>query len=406
MTIDDVVDRDDPRMDEDVPDVPVNYMFGLKASMVNLFGNQSRDNYRQDLAQYAEKYDYTGSNPSIVLALYDVMPQDSGQGFLYGIMAWGRSDKDFKLLMHLKNPDRLVSYVINTIDDIMELRKLQETIAFDGGFFRPVTGLFRRDPPKKYLANSLLMVANEISMRVGEINLGAELEGKKGEEAQEVARRWDLKVDALRHRVLAYQAMSGASEETFAAIREYERVTGTYESHGFDMGVLEEYFKKKYSVDKPAAGKAIPEELKADDNWNAGMMMGFGLNHDQFFRHIYFGDKEPAWKKSQREREGKRQTDEDFINELKRMMEDPWGYHAAELEVLGVNKDMTYPDARKQYRNIMKENEAVINGVKERFPGTDSQWEAACKLVVDANVAWHKVGPLYMAKDAAAKQSV
>src|SRR3989344_3715607 len=133
MAIDDIVDIDDPRIAE-YWDLPVNRVFGILASVAGAF-SRSIDNtkYREDLNEFAEKWEYTGSNFSIMFALYAVMPQDSGQGFLYGIRAWEKSDKDFKLLTKLENPDALVSYVINTIDDIMELRRLQETIVWEGG---------------------------------------------------------------------------------------------------------------------------------------------------------------------------------------------------------------------------------------------------------------------------------
>ncbi|HLD18549.1 MAG TPA: hypothetical protein VJB90_00900 [Candidatus Nanoarchaeia archaeon] len=397
MAIDDIVDRDDPRLDDF--GMPVNHVFGMKASMMQISLRAIDNNrYREELAEFAEQYEYTGSNPTIMFALYDSMPQDSGQGFLYGIRAWERSTKAPELLMQLQNPDRLVAYIINNIDDIDELLKIQETIAFEGRFYSRVTGLFGDRADNKNFANSLLMVASEIAMRIGEVTLDDDLVNKPREEVDDIVRKLNIRDNALAHRVLAYQVASGISEETFGAIGVYEKATGIYEAPGFDIGVMEAYFKAKHGFDKPRTDQEIPEELKADENWNAGAMMGARFSYDQYFRERYFGTKEPEWRRSQRQRQESRRTADGLVDDLMKMIEDPWGYFAPELEVLGVNKEMNYEEARAAYRRVMKDNRAVF-GIREQFPGTDSQWEAAMELVKRANIAWEKVGFLYREKD-------
>lgn len=364
------------------PDVPLDGWVEILASINN----------RKTLRKVVSKEDYNGNIPKAMLYVYDVA-YDLPKGLHYGIKGFELLKRDPKVITELQNPDKLVDYVVATADSLDELVKLQETVIEEGKFNSRSPSYLGADEfvnTKKYLAQSLLKVAFEIAERQKHINQSQESRAQFSKPLEH-SEQWKIRLDAHIAIVMAYQATKGISDETLDAIAAYESLAGTYEPYSgnwFSFRVLDAYFKRKHAVGTLKTGE-IPEELKAEPMFR---QPHYGPGPDQYFRMKYFGEKEPEWRKKGDEKAESRQKD--GIDGLLGIMKDHWTYYKNEIELLGLNKSMSYDEAKKIFRRSVFEQRAIFI----RMDTETQEYKEATKKTQDFLEAWRKVGVLYQNK--------
>lgn len=353
----------------------------------------ARPKYKEQLRKVVSAEGYKGKNPNIMLSLYDII--EMPKGLEYGIRGFETLKRDPKIITQLQNPDGLVGYVIATSDSLDELVKLQETIIQEGRFYpnHYAVGDNLADT-KKHLASSLLKVACEIAERQRNVR-NDKASVAEFENVNKWVEEWNIRLDAHIAIVLAYQATKGVSEETLEALAVYESLAGTYQPWGrniFLVGLMEAYFKRKHSVGTLSKGE-IPEELKAEHNWQGTWM--FGIDYDQWFRARTFGEKKPPWEKEHKQREEARNKQKERLEQMiDGLFKDPWEYYKPELELLGLSNSMSYQEARSIYRKgAMQRRTTFIRMDTETQDYKKAMEETA--IFLDA---WEKVGMLYQSK--------
>ena len=361
------------------PDVPLDRWVELLVSINN----------RKTLRKVVSEEEYNGSVPKAMLYVYDVI-HDLPKGLHYGIKGFELLKRDPKVITELQNPDKLVDYVVATADSLDELVKLQETIIQEGKFNSRSYGSDEFANTKKYLAQSLLKVAFEIAEH--QKNVGKDRDSvAKFTKPLEHLEQWKIRLDAHIAIVMAYQATKGISDETLDAIAAYESLADTYEPYSgnwFSYKAMEAYFKRKNAVGTLNKGE-LPEELKAEPMFRQPF---YGPGPDQYFRMKYFGEKEPEWRKEGNEKAKSKQKD--GIGELLGIMKDPWEYYKKELEFLGLNKDMTYDEAKITFRRGVLAQRATFI----RMDTETLEYKDAMRKTQDFLEAWKKVGMLYQNK--------
>lgn len=383
----------------------IDRIIELLAPMVHLWSEDdwSREK-REDLLKIVNERRYNGTDLDKMLLLYDALINDSQNVLQYGIQAFEASGRNPKKLTGLENPDRLVEYAVDTAESLEELVQLKNGIIKDGHF--TYFGSFGNqiDSAAKQLANSLLTVANEIAYRLKDVDIGNLTEEEsKAMELEELGEKWlkpwKIRMEAHGAIVMAYQAKGEkiVNEEALEALAAYEALTGKYQPVSpytdFTMDLMEAYARIKYVADKLSTGE-VPEELKADpDKFRASMSFGMP-DWDQWFRHQFFGSKEPEWKKWERQRAQQRTQSGRFQAEQPyRVIKDPWLDYSEELQLLGLTKNMPYEEARRIFRQGLFERRSTFIRRDIGTPG----YGAAMKETAAFIEAWKKVDPLYAA---------
>lgn len=353
------------------------------------------------LSKIVSEKQYNGNDRSIMLLLYDVLGGKSKNALFYGIRAFEGFGRDPKKLVELENPDGLVKYAIDTADGIDELVEFKNTIISNGHFGLLDNYKWKRVDlsPTKRLANSLLLVANEIAYRLKDLDPRKLTEDESKalgweEFLEKWQKPWNIRLQAHGAIVTAYQAKGKnvVNKESLEALAAYESLTGKYQPVTtfaiFSPELMEAYARIKYGVDKPAIGET-PEELKADmDKLKSSMFWGI-FDFDQYFRRDWFGAKEPEWKKQEREKDIPL---EEFVE---RLVKDPWGFYAKQLKIVGIAKEMSYEEARSIFRKGVKERRSVFTRKREET----AEYQSAMRETAAFVEAWSTVEPLYRTKN-------
>ena len=356
----------------------------------------------EDLLKVVNEKQYKGRDLDVMLSLYDVLINDSQNALPYGIQAFEAFGRDPKKILQLENPDRLVEYVIDTAESLEELVGLKNRIIIDGQFggmeeYRGVSSVTKR------LANSLLLVANEIAYRLKDVDIrNLTEEESKAMEWEELGEKWfkpwSIRLEAHGAIVMAYQAKgeSVVNKEALEALAAYESLTGRYQTvsayTNFSMGLMEAYARIKYGADKLSTGE-VPEELKADPDKLRNSAFSGMPDWDQLIRHWLFGSKEPEWEKRERQRAQQRTQSGRFQAEQPyRVIRDPWSDYSEELQLLGLTDNMSYEQARAAFRGKIKKQRLAFT---HEIIGTQ-EYDSATKNAARILDAWNKVQPLYL----------
>lgn len=348
--------------------------------------------WREGLIEALGKHRYTGENPKVALKLYDILGGKSKKALSYGISGFETLEREPITICTLENPDNLVKYTIDTSESLEELVGLKDSLLSEGNFFHydsRWSDSYRK--PKQNLINSLLMVSFEIADKLKDIDIrNRSVEYETYEELREYNDKWRKRVDAYAAIVLCYQAKGKKpdNKDALNALRAYEELTGTYDGPRFHDDLMKTYAKIKYGADKPVYGE-ISEDLKADPDSYVPFLKFPGF--DYFFRAEYFGTKKSYWEKV-KEGKGKEEKEkfEEYIDDLLGLG-NHWERHAVELNLLGVNKEMSFEEARSIYRRIMKQQSVTFS---RQDIGT-SEYRSAMEKAAQYTVAWSKIEPLF-----------
>ena len=406
----------DERFDKEL-DMEVDRAIALMCSNLSLFD----DGWALgQLKRLLSELGYRGNNPAVMLKVFDVNPE-SEDALALGIRGFEESKRNPSVLVKLEHPEQLVNYTMATADSLDEIFELQETLLREGHIRRgwdevgfSMSG-YRTPDPKISLVSSIIMVADEIISRLNHVteDYFKDLYNEKNDEKiREGLKQRGTKAEAYKSRVYAFQAVmkrkdfespSDELEAALTAVQAYEEFTGAYTDDFFRKGLMEAYFRRKYSTTAPSTGE-IPEELKAESNWMNSLYPR--MNWDQFLRDIYFGRKEDPWKKRMEEatQEQARQSTEearkrrnkhleDWINDL---MMDPWERHRSELDFLGINSEMSYQEAKARFWNGVKER----RGTFIRQDVNTGGYKKANDDLAAYITAWRTVEPIYKIREA------
>ncbi|MDD5415957.1 MAG: hypothetical protein PHE48_03070 [Candidatus Daviesbacteria bacterium] len=334
------------------------------------------------------RHPYTGDNPEIMLKLYDAL-EGSEDGLMYGIQGLEILQRETSRIAKLRNPEGLVQYVIDTSEGFPELNSLQDALLVEGSFYTIRSILYNPRPnsrqPDKHLINSVLLVANEIDDRLKDVNAKEqEFEGKSFEEAKEVMGRFNMRIKARQAIVLAYQANGKKPEENIEALQAlatYEFLSGQYQANGFDFDLMKAYAQIKYGTNKPSAGE-VPDDFKIDPAKLSQMRFSRGYDFDAHFRYHNFGVKQEE--RERKAEEAKRGSDESRIEDL---FENASKNYAEALELIGVEEDMSYEEARSIYRNGLKKRQTTFIRQDKDTPEYDAAMDEMKRFLV----AWERI---------------
>lgn len=352
------------------------------------WSKDGKDNLRKVLS----KKTYRGDNPELMLEFYDILGGKSKKALAYGFQGFELLRRDPKRIIQLKNPEGLVSYVINSAESLDELVKLKDTLLAEGNFYSmddPNTFYFNRTPrfPEERLIKSVLSVANEIASQLTDIDVRDEnvVSKYKGAEFDKFYRKWRIRLEAHEAIVLAYQAKGKkhANKEALEALAAYDSLAGTYEARGFKLELIEAYARTKYKPSMPSTGE-VPDNLKADPEAMGRARFWGRFDWDQYFRQQWFGVKEPEREKKERQ---KKKVAE-FIEQLPT---NPWEAYNDELRLLGLTEKMSYEQARSIFREGLKARRSTFI---RQDTGTPA-YESAMKETAAFIDSWNKVEILY-----------
>ena len=398
-SIDEIIESCARSLDLPIDDVKtIDKIIEHLVAGIKLFPEQ-----KDDLRRIVSEKSYTANNPHVMLILFDVLGGKSKKALAYGIQGFEALGRKPEKLVELQNPDGLIEYVIATAETLEELVNLKDALLHEGHFyslaFRDTYGGYGGEfsPPKKHLANSMLLVANEIAYRLRDVDIRDEVVSSLGkDEFAELSRKWRTRLEAHEAIVMAHQVKGKkvVNKGALEALAAYEALAGTYQARGFTVDLMEEYARIKYGVYKPSTGKA-PEELKAEHGW-VHMWGHGGPNWDQFFRAGWFGTKEPEWKKRKRQRAqqapyGDSRQSQTYELTDRLSSRDPWELIRDELAILGVNRKMTYLEARSRFWDGIKQRRLTFIRMDIGTP----EYQNAMRETAAFIEAWHRVEPLY-----------
>ncbi len=335
---------------------------------------------RNMLAEVAAHNPYRGSNPDVMLSLYDVLG-DSPEALIYGIRGFEILARDPKKLIRLQNPTRLVGYAIESAEDVYELNALQDALLDEGRFYPSSYGQLSA---KKHLAQSIILVASEIADRLRDFSFENATEDKRT-----LIDYYGIRRDAYRAMVMAWQGYEGVGKETLEALAAYESLTKTYQARGFTIELMQEYFNHKYSASAPSTGE-IPEDLKAEQE--GGWYNPFsGIDWDQHFREERFGVKESNRERQERLRGEAEREEQKRIGDLESLLRDPWSFYSKELELIGVRKGVTYQEAKTAFRRGIRKHRSAFT----RMDVGTSEYDADMAGARNYLSAWERIEPLF-----------
>ena len=380
----------------------VNQWIGMYLGQLNMEGTPNA------LRNLLSEYGYTGNSPVILFGIYDFLAPDTEEALLHGIRAYELSDHDIEQVAKLKNPGRLVSYIIDVTDEIETLATLHETMFYASEVRSQTSGFSSigargRSAEKTNAAPSIVELGLEISERLAHIgSFNSEQEESLGFE------KWSelymLRRDALERAVLAQQHLTGASKETLGILTIYNSLTGTADISNLDYDVLDAFMRIKLELDKPSQDGEVPESLKADAYYEDRLAFG-GFSREQAWRMRHFGRQKKDWErikeyreKSEEQREQDRAELED---DLRRLIEDPWEFYSEQLTLLGLTKEMSLAEAKRVFRRKIKQYSSVFT---TPF-GTGPEYEASQESAKAILSSWEAVSGLYRAKELTESQT-
>lgn len=358
---------------------------------------------KENLKAIASKKPYKGNKPAMLLLLYDVLGGKSNRALTYGIQGLESLGRDAKQIVNLEHPERLAEYLASTAEGLEELVTLKDILLTEGKFRYHHPGLKGYVDAKKTLIQPLLTVANELAYRLKDVDPRRRSAPASDKEIVDQYAKWRVRLDSHAAIVIAYQANGKypVNREALDALAAYEALAETYQADWFSIDLMREYFKIKYVAGKPSTGK-VPEDLKSDPQKRTNAFFWGRIDWDQEFKRDMFGDKEPEWKKYEwqraqqekaRQEKEKRQRLEDWVDDL---LKDPWEANAKYLKIMGLNKEMTYDEARAAFRRTIMQHRTTFS-MSAQEKGTQT-YELAMKAAGEVLEAWKKVEPLYKEK--------
>ena len=139
-------------------------------------GQLSMDYARETLRGLLSEQGYTGNSPKILFGIYDFLAPESDEALVHGIRAYELSEHDIEQVAKLKNPGRIVSYIIDVTDEIEPLTALQQKMFYNSEIRSQLSGLSSMGPryrssEKNNAAPSIVELGLEISERLEQINI-------------------------------------------------------------------------------------------------------------------------------------------------------------------------------------------------------------------------------------------
>ncbi len=371
---------------------------------IGMYLDQRGTDYAQTLRDLLSEHGYTGNSPEILFGIYDFLAPESDEALVHGIRAYELSSHDIEQVAKLKNPSRLVSYIIDVTEEIETLGILQQKLFSASEIRSRLPGLGSmgsryRSSEKNNAAPSIVELGLEISERLGHINL-SDNETRETLGFQKWSELYSQRRDALEIAVLAQQHLTEGSKETLSILAMYDKLTGTADVRGLYHDVLDAFMRIKLELDKPSDGGEIPDALKADAYYEDRRAFG-SYNREQEWKMRHFGRQKKDWEQNQEYREqSQEQKDQDqakLEGDYRRMIEDPWAFYSEQLTLLGLTKDMSFEDARSVFRRRIKEHSSAFNTVFNSSLEYAASQEAA-KAILSA---WEAVSILYRAEEPA-----
>lgn len=371
-------------------------------------GQLSTDYASKALQELLSEHGYTGNSPKILFGIYDFLAPESDEALVHGIRAYELSDHDLEQVAKLKNPGRIVSYIIDVTDDIEPLTALLQKMFYNSEIRSQLSGLGSlraqyRSSEKSNAAPSIVGLGIEISERLAHISLN-------GDEVRESLgfKNWNelysQRMQALEFAVLAQQQLTGDSQETIDILTMYDSLTGTADIRGLDHDVLDVFMRIKLELDKPSQGGKTPEHLKADAYYEDRRAFG-GFSQEQEWRMRHFGRQKKDWELNQEYRdqsqEQRDQDQEKLKGDYRKMIEDPWAFYSEQLTLLGLAKEMSLSEAKSAFRRKIREYSSAFNSPFNTSHEYAESQDAAKAILA----AWEAVSQLYKAKEPAQEQA-
>lgn len=354
-------------------------------------GQLGMDDYsRNFLRELLSEHGYTGYSPEILFGIYDFLAPDSEEALVHGIKAYEFSGHDIEQVAQLKNPGRLVSYLIDVTDEIETLASLQEKMFYVSEI---------RSHKKTNADPPIVKLGLEINERLAHIDL-FNSEQRESLGFEKLSKLYGMRRDALERAVLAQQLLTGDSEETLGILAMYNSLTGTADIRGLDFDVIDSFMRKKLELDKPSKDGEVPDSLKADAYYEDQRSFWGFINPEQEWKMRHFGRQKKTWEQNQADKEQSKEEREKLDRDYRKMIEDPWAFYSEQLALLGLTKEMSHPEARRGFIKKIREHSSAFNTIFNPNPEYKASQEKAGKILS----AWEIVSVLYKAREQAEHQ--